>query len=354
MNCWDGIHWNINEILPYQRNFNFLISQRRTGKTYTVQMYTTAKCIENNQQFIYVCRTESELNEGLLQDAYLKVLMKEFPGKEFSIDKKHIYYLEPVGEDKKGKTIYNKILIGYGIALSSVYKMKKKSFPLVKYIIFDEYTIEFNSKSSYVDGWKEPERFLNLYDTVDRNEDRVICFFMGNTLDFYNPYHIHPVFKLKNVNIGEIWTNKFCLFQRIKPSEKLMEYNKKSKFSQMIEGSQYGKMANEGIYTEDNEDFIASMPAYSQYSMTFSYMGDKYGVWADKINYWIVISNKINPSYKRCYALTPKDHKEDTIYGKKNQVPHIKWLGDQYKQGRVRYENMEIKTKLGEAMVKLL
>ena len=317
-------------------------------------MYTVNKCLENNWQFIYISRTETELNEGLLQDAYLKVLMREFPGKDFQIDKKHIYYLEPIGEDKKGKHIYNKILIGYGIALSSVYKMKKKSFPRVKYIIFDEYTIEFNSKNSYVDGWKEPERFLNLYDTVDRGEDRVVCFFLGNTLEFYNPYHIHPAFNLKNITMGEIWVNKFCLFQRIKPSEKLINLIESSKFNQMIKGTDYAKMANEGIYSEDNTDLIAKMPAYSTYSMTFSYMGDKYGVWADKVNYWIVISNKINPSYKRCFALTPKDHTQDTIYGKKNQIPHIKWLSDQYRHGRVRYENMEIKTKLGEAMVKLL
>lgn len=46
MNVYDGLHWNIYEILPYQRNFNFINSERSIGKTYTTEAYVIDKCIQ--------------------------------------------------------------------------------------------------------------------------------------------------------------------------------------------------------------------------------------------------------------------------------------------------------------------
>ena len=46
MYVYDGIHWNIYDILPYQRNFNLINGERSMGKTYTCQMFTLDKCIE--------------------------------------------------------------------------------------------------------------------------------------------------------------------------------------------------------------------------------------------------------------------------------------------------------------------
>ena len=72
------MYWNINQILAYQRNFNFINGTRSIGKTYTTQKFCLKKCIENGWQAVYIVRYASEKEEGALPLAFEKVLENEF------------------------------------------------------------------------------------------------------------------------------------------------------------------------------------------------------------------------------------------------------------------------------------
>jgi len=63
------MYWNINEILPYQRNFNLIDSERTIGKTYTTEKFLIKKCMENSLQFVYIVRTKTER----IRESYKKV-----------------------------------------------------------------------------------------------------------------------------------------------------------------------------------------------------------------------------------------------------------------------------------------
>ena len=67
MNVYDGIHWNIYEILPFQRNFNLINGERSLGKTYTCQMFVLDKCIQKGLEFVYIVRTQDEKKNGVLE-----------------------------------------------------------------------------------------------------------------------------------------------------------------------------------------------------------------------------------------------------------------------------------------------
>lgn len=338
-------YWNINQILPYQRNFNFINGPRSIGKTYTTQKYCLKKCIERKIQFVYLVRTQDEKKDGVLQKAFEKVVQQQFKEFEFDYTDECMYLVDTSKKVKK--------VVGWCIAISEALKIKKRSFPNVKYIIFDEYMLESKNSTRYVNGWKEPDLFLSIYHTIDREEDRVIAFMLGNNTSFYNPYHMHPAFDIPETPVGCIWLGDNVLFQWAKPSSELSESKTDCKFLKMIGNTGYGKYALNGEYTEDSKNFVEERSKKARHIFYFEFMGAKYGVWYDSNNGIIYIDYKYDPNTKLKYALTLDDHSENTTLTKSKNVSLLKWLGDNFKLGNVRFVNMAIK-KQGEKAILLI
>ena len=335
-------YWDINKILPYQRNFNFINGERSIGKTYTTLKFVIKRCIDRKEEFVYIVRTQDEKEKGVLEKAVEKVINNEFKENEFYHTVDEMYVKE---KDYKR-------LIGRCIALSEALKIKKRSFPLVKYLIFDEYMLESKSLTRYVSGWKEPELFLSIYHTIDREEDRVVCFLLGNTTTFYNPYHLHPAFHIPQIKKGEIWTSENVLFQWAESSATLANKKEKCKFLRMIQGSDYGTYANDGEYIEDGVEFIEERSQTARHIFNIQYMGKIYGIWNDMENGKIYVDNK----YAKChlnYALTLNDHNENTLLTKSKNNTLLNWLSKNFKIGNVRFTSMEVK-KLAEPAILLL
>lgn len=340
MNVYDGIHWNIYDILPYQRNFNLINGERSLGKTYTCQMYTLDKCIKKGLEFIYIVRTQDEKKHGILSNAYQKVITNEFKNYSFDFTNEDMFLCVNHAESD----VTEKRQLGYCIALSEAVKIKKRSFPNVKYMIFDEYMLEEKQSTSYVNGWKEPELLLSIYHTIDREEDRVIVFMLGNNTKFHNPYHLHPAFNIPPIKKGGIWLSENVLFQYATGSKKLKEKKNNSKFLRMLNNSEYGKYAKDGNYVFDNFSFVEKMQSNAKYNFTIEYNLNSFGVYISQKHGVIYISDKIDPSCKLKYALTIDDHKENTLLTRSN-ISQLKWLANNYKLGNVRFVSMEVKMK---------
>lgn len=350
MNVYDGIHWNIYDILPFQRNFNLINGERSLGKTYTCQMYVLDKCLEKGWEFVYIVRTQDEKKHGVLEQAFQKVTAREFKDKSFD------YTIEDMVlcQESLECDVVEKTQLGYCIALSEAVKIKKRSFPNVKFIIFDEYMLEEKQQISYVNGWKEPDLLLSLYHTIDREEDRVITFMLGNNTKFHNPYHLHQAFNIPMIDRGGIWTSENVLFQNAVGSEGLKDKKEKSKFLRMLNNTDYGKYAKDGQYVYDNYSFVAKINPTAHYGFTLEYDGNIFGVYNDYKNGVIFISDKVDPSCRLIYALTISDHKENTLLTRSNNVTQLKWLADNFKRGNVRFISMEIKMKVEKGIALLL
>ena len=333
------MYWDINKILPYQRNFNLINGERSIGKTYTTQKWVVGKCLEKHQQFVYLVRTQSEKKEGVLERAFEKVMSKEYPGVET------IYTEETMSANGE--------IIGFCIAISESQKIKKRSFPNVYYIIFDEYMLEDSSRSNYVSGWKEPDLLLSIYHTIDREEDRVKVYMLGNNTSFFNPYHLHPAFNIQLIKQGQIWTSENVLYQWAEGSKDLKEKRATSKFGKMIQNTRYGEYASAGHFIEDNDDFIAVHDGKAQYEFTIICGGIQYGVYADQNKGLVYISDKTDPSCPFVYALTVDDHTENVMLTK-GKPGALEWFSKCIKIGVVRFENMYIKKLTEGEIYKLL
>lgn len=340
---YNGMYWNIKKILPYQRHFNFINSIRNVGKSYTTCGFFIERYLKFGEQFMLVVRTQNEKQDNALYDWVAKVMLREYPDIRFICDKNKMYWVK----DKK-KEYWE--TMGHCVALSETIKIKKKAFPLVKWMVMEEYMLEPKYSDLYVKGWKEPDLLLNLYHTVDREEDRVVCFLLGNNTAFYNPYHLHKAFMIPPVEPGGIWTGKNVLFQFATPSEELVKKKNDCMFLSMIDGTEYAEYAKEGNYVGDNTSFVEEKSNRAIYVFSFKCDSGVFGVWSDYNTAFAYISYKQNATNGYCLSIGKLEDEGDMIGTRHNSL--FKWLGDKYKRGLVKYESMEIKLKVENIIVK--
>lgn len=333
-------YWTPHQILPYQRNFNFINGERSLGKTYNTEIFLLDKALNKTVEFVYICRTMIEKEEWVFRDAFDKVINNEFPEINFDFTKDLL--------------TVDGVVIGHCIALSEAMKIKRKSYPKVMYTLMDEYMLEQWQNKSYVSGWKEPDLFLSIYHTIDREEDRVKCFLLGNNTTFFNPYHMHSAFNIpEGIERGQIWKSKNVLYQWAVSSDELKELKKNVGFLEMIDGSAYGDYAKNGNYSDGGNQFIMKRSAKADYVFSFVYNDNIFGVWRDFNAGIVFIDKKFDPSFKRVYALTLSDHTENTLLTKGKNISVLKWLSKMYKLGVVRFTDNRVKA-LSEGGIKLL
>lgn len=343
----DNIHWRPQLILPYQRNFNLINGERSIGKSYGTQYFCIDKAITKGIEFASIVRTKTQKEDNVLQQSFEKVIANEFKKCRFEFTKDIGYFVDGSGD------VTNRNALVHCFALSEYQALKNLSFPRIKYFIFDEYMLEKGSKSKYFDGWKEPDRFLNIYHTVDREEDRVICFMLGNNTSFYNPYHMHKAFNIPNIDKGELWYSKNVLFQWADSSHELKQHKSSCKFLEMIDDTEYGSYASKGNYIDDNLHFIMPLAGTARHTFIIIYDGIPFGVWNDIKNGYIYVSDKVDMSCKLQYALNTDSHRENTMLTKTGSISTLKWLATNYKLGNVRFTSMEVKIKAEKGVISL-
>lgn len=334
-------YWNPQKLLPYQRHFIFVNSIRGCGKSYTLQWFLLKKAIREKKQFMFLVRTQDEIKSSAFQSSFEKVCAVEYPEYDFVWNKDQLNLQE---DDKIQRPL------GFCRPLSAAVKVKKQSFPNVYYAMMDEYMLEPKDQDKYVKGWHEPDAVLSIYDTIDRDEDRLYMFLLGNNTCFYNPYHMHPAFRIPETKEGDLWMSDNVLFQFYRPSEFLANKKKNSKFRKMVENTEYGKYANQGIYVGDNNDFIKEKTKNASYVMKIIANGVDYGVWSEGKT--LIISNRFINSYGLNIALTKDDMKEGVNYAKSDYL--IKWMTTKLRKGLVYYESQEIKVRVKPVLEKWL
>lgn len=340
-------YWNIFEILPYQRCFNFINGERSIGKSYTTQKFFIDQFFKKKYEFVYIVRTQDEKKRGILAQAYKKVISKEFKEHEdnIKITNETMFF-----QIKDGDVVKEEITMGYCLALSEVVKIKKRSFPKVKYLLFDEYMLEKKQGGQYVNGWKEPDLFLSIYHTIDREQDKVVCFLLGNNTSFYNPYHMHKAFRIPNIQKGGLWKSENVLFQWAEGNRILKEEKEKCKFLKMIDSTEYGRYAKDGEYIDDNDCFLMKLTKSAYYYMTIEFESMKFGIFNDLRNGVIFVSDKVDYNCKFVYALTLSDHSENTMLTTGRGLTQLNWFSSNFKLGNVRFTDMEVKTKFQGAL----
>ena len=316
--------YDIGKTLTYNCLFNFVIGNRGCGKTYSAKKRAIKLFLEKGHQFVYLRRYKEELDETA--ESYFNdiILNGEFP--------------DAVIEYRSGQYFVNDQLAGYAMALTKAKDYKSISYPLVYFIIFDEFLIEDNGYARYLKN--EVKQFLNFYMSIDRYRGCTV-FFLANSVSMINPYTLYW-----NLTIpyGSNIARRGDVLLQLVQDEEFIQERKQTRFGKLIAGTDFEQYAIENKFIMDSKTFIMKKTEKAQYYFTFIYQGEKYGIWVDYQAGKFFVSQDIDPSCRLVYSITVDDHSPNTLLlSSLNKAIFFKKFIDNYKLGNVYFESQKIK-----------
>jgi hypothetical protein len=316
-------------MLSYNRILNFVIGARGIGKSYAMKVHPIKRFIKHGEQFIYVRRYKPELKKIA---NYFNDVMGEFPNHQFKV-KGHEFYID-------GK------LAGWAIPLSTWQSQKSNAYPNVSTMIFDEFIRE-KDNSGYIPN--EVEALLNLMDTVFRSRENVRCICLSNAVSVVNPYFLY--FGVVP-NIHKRFNAYKSLLIEIPDSKDFSEERRKTKFGELIDGTEYGDMSLDNEFVNDSSVFIERRSKESKFQFSVIYKGMTMGIWVDVDKGIMYLSGDYDPSSKLVFAMSTEDLNENAMLlsGWKNNY-YLKKMVNAFMNGYLRFDN-QVMRNVGYEMFK--
>ena len=331
----DNIFYNYDRVISYNAFLNFLIGERGVGKTFGASEFVTRQFIKKGHEFVYIRRYKTDLEKG--KKKFFKALINEGKFENHKLEVKGDTFLI----DEK--------IAGYSITLSTAHQIKSSNFPKVKYIIFDEFLIE-DGQSHYLKN--EVNIFLGLIESVARMRDvKILC--LGNATNDINPYFLFFDLTLPYNNDIKLYKNGLILLQYM-DNKPYREAKKKTKFGQLVEGTDYEDYAINNKFNNNDKNFIEKKTGSSKFSFSFLFNGQKFGIWIDYNMGKMYVSNDYIDN-GLCFATTTEDHKPNTMLysiAKKYNCWNSFILA--FKLGNVYFENMKIKNISKEVLKNII
>lgn len=315
--------YNPHDMLTRNALFNFVIGNRGGGKTHFFKKWGVTSYLKTGKQFIYLRRYKSEIDD---MSNFFMDIQEYFPDHELTV---------------KGKKLYcDGKVCGYLVALSNALVKKSVNYKEVDKIGFDEFVID-KGALRYLQN--EVVKFLEFYETVARLRDDVRVMFLSNAVSVVNPYFLY--WNLRP-DPKKRFTVKGHLLVEFVRNDEFVDAKYKTRFGQIIKGTEYGDYAIENEFLVDNNHFIEKRTQDSKFVCSITYLSHKYGFWVDYKEGRFYVSDKVDPSSKHTYAITDSDHQPNTMLIKnKKRAVYIDRFIQAYEGGYCYFENQTIKNQ---------
>ena len=326
----ENIYWKPDKLFSFPFLMAFVIGERGVGKSFSMKLHCMKRFIEKGEQFIYMRRYKTEL------DSALATFFSDLQMNGFLED----YDLEV----KKSKMLTtfkcNGKTCGYAVPLSTANILKSTAFPKVKTIIFDEFMLDNGGTYHYLKN--EVTLALDVFETVFRLREGQMVF-LGNATSIYaNPYLAYFNLDIPYNSEYKSYRDGAIVINYIK-NLKYREEKRKTKFGQLIDGTDYGRYAIDNESLRDNPTFIAKRPPNSTFYGVIVVNGLYLGMWSGNDGY-LYLSEKFDPNTLHKFVFDYNDHTEQTIFGSARHNMYLQMCIRGYKQGWLRFENQKIKS----------
>lgn len=326
------MYFDLNDVTKEDMLLNFVVSERGAGKTYSSLKKLTQNFIDTEEQFIYIRRTQSELDlclptlfAALIADNVFPDHVLQVKGENFLCDGK---------------------VMGRGIAISTAYKFKSVAFPNVKTLLFDEFISE--SKSYLKD---EVNKFLSLVETIGRmREITIVC--LANQDTIYNPYYVYFAIKpaSKDTPKTRFRTQSIMIYQF--KSMAYRDAKRKTRFGNLISGTQYGAFMLDNESIKDDYSFIDDLKGIKKtpfVNITIS------GV--DLVVYDYIHDNRTylhiaaRPPIDGCPSFNlDKQLREERTIDNVRKNPYLKRVKMYFERGFITFKDVPAKTLVSEVI----
>lgn len=167
------MYFDINCLDKYNAIFNFVISSRSSGKSYSFKKLAIDTYLDKKEHSVILRRRLSEI-DGTKLDNFFDDIREEYSEYELKVDR-FVGYI-------------NDEPFLYFIPLSTQKNFKSIPYPKVTKLLFDEFLTTQNDNGSTGYLKDEITKFNELMSTIFRIRDNVKIYFFANNTSMVNPY----------------------------------------------------------------------------------------------------------------------------------------------------------------------
>lgn len=326
-------YYSFDRLLSYGGTINMAVGARGLGKTYGAKRLVIRNAVRKGEEFVYVRRFKTELKHV---STFFNDIAAEFPDYEFRVVGRTASYRRRGDEDAAWTTV------GYFIALSSAATLKSVSYPKVTTMIFDEFIIETGNRR-YLPG--EVDTFLDLYSTIDRNQDRVRVLMLSNAVRSVNPYFVE--WRLRP---GKSFQRRGCGYVvcEIIDNESFADRVSETKFGRFIRTAspEYAKYAIDNEFADDTPALLGRKPPHARCAGIVRTRAGVFSVWIADRDYWV--QKRLPKDAPRfAYAVRPDDG--ETLLERSSPFSQV--LRMAFKVGRMRFDCVESRENFWSVML---
>lgn len=288
-------YYDVRGLLSKNRTFNFVLSERNIGKTYSLKKFLIKEFIKKGHTFIWFIRFKNKLKKQknkffakVGKDPDLQGIKLEQKGLKLYINDKYAGEIDAISDDTSFKGVDND--------------------GMYKYMIYDEFLQEKTGAKLPYEG----ERMMSIALSLAREREDFRIIAMANTVKIINPI-------FEEFNILPNPSKEYNLYQDI-----AVEFPPKGKYKtaqppesplmRAISKTNYGRYALDGEFKDNNNDLIVKLDRFSECKYVLKNELKTYGVWYNRITMAYTISKKIDPNTKRIYSVTLDDLDKEGAY----------------------------------------
>lgn len=238
-------YYSKDQLLSYNKLFNFVTGARGIGKTYQFKIWAIRDFIRTGSTCWWIMRYATEIDTIIKDGRFFADITDRFPDHVFKIDGAVGYIGE--GTDPK-HTAWQPFITFKALSESAI---KAISDPACNKMVFDEFIPLPGIR--YLKN--EVERFLELYFTISRGRD-LRAFFLANNVTSACPYYTY--FRVRPGE-GEYTIDGDICIQNARTAA-FTESMRETRFGKLVSGTHYADYAIENESLADTNSFVCPMP----------------------------------------------------------------------------------------------
>lgn len=332
-------YYDWEKTITYNADVTIVIGARDIGKTYGLRKKLFNRWKKTGEQICEVVRYVDEIAD--VGDGYFSKMEQvgDFDGYIEKYQKSCVYVAEKPEEGEK--PVWKPCV--YLVALTQMQRKKKKTFPNVRWIVFDEALLDrLDRFHNYL-----PNEFVLLANVVNtctredpHDQTRKVphVFLLGNACDFVNPYFMrYGISKLPP--FGKSWHDrKTCLLDYVDPKEGGELRANETVAGRMLRGTDGAGVALENKFDNAQDERITKKPTSAQHLWGFRYRGRVYGVWVDWDEGYYHVTKNSPEDGSPLLSLTRRDGTANVMQAKRSNKL-LQSLVDAHYDGLVKFDS---------------
>ena len=330
---------------------NIVTGARSYGKTYGWKKRGISNFIDTGETWGYLRTFDQEIKDIVADgpEAFFSDIMRndEFPGYKFRLQGRTMMCGKVVGQDKNGEDKVKWQVMGQMFALTKAQSYKGKTVANMTLLVFDEFIRE-----TRIPPYPRNcvELLLNLWETLDRRENRIRIVMLANAADVINPYfvrwhivppelgcHVRVPVGDSFVYVENCWNNEFA------------KYADESEIGKFTKGSSYQRYAQGNQFHNMTGAFVMKRPKRSKPQMNVRWQGDEFCVYIMQDALGSLYVDDHAASGMPTIALTREDMQPD-IYVIERSHPYLKGLVNRARIGNLFFPSDTARERFGQVM----